>query len=416
MKKLSFTQRILENNYAILIISVVISITIWVYMSMNAGNDTNVTISNIPIQIDLSDSARELGLEVFVDSEPTASVTVTGNRTILGMVDASDLSVTAAASSINSTGNFTLPISVTKSTNSKNFQITNSTPSSVNVYVDYFKENNFPIQDGIVLNVKEGYYATTSLPYNQITVSGPQNEISKIRKVTAKAEVNRELTESIDVDADIILYDENDNELSTQLLTLSVEKLTANINVLPEKTVKLSPVFINKPPGLKLTKDLITVTPSEILIAGSEDVLDKIESVNLEPIDFSTLQNQSVTFDDLSVELPDKCKNISNSSTASIKLDLSGFAKKKFTVDNFTVDGLSDDYTSEVTSKNISVTVIGPEEEISNLDADSITAVIDTSGTTKTGSVEMPVTFKFEGTDSCWYYGTYQANLTITER
>lgn len=416
MKKRSFSQRILEKNYVIFIISVVISIAIWMYMSLNASNDTTVTLSNVPIQIELSESSRELGLQVFSGDEPTSSVTVTGNRAILGSVTEADITVTAAANSVNSSGNFTLPVSAAKKNPTSNFQITGSTPSSINVVVDYFKESTFQIQDGIVYYVKEGYYGATSMPYNSITISGPQTEVMKIKKVAARATVDRELTESVDVDADIVLYDENDNELSTKLLTMSFTTFTANVSVLPEKTVSVNPIFVNKPSGLDI-KDLVDISPSEILIAGPEDILSNLDSVNTEEIDFSTLSNEKTTFDALSINIPEKCKNISNNSTAALTLDLSGLSKKSFDVDKFTVQGLSDNYKSEVTSKSIKVTVIGPKNQIDDLSADQITAVIDTSGASgKTGSVEMPVTFKFSGASGCWAYGNYQANLIITEK
>ena len=65
MKKPPLSQRIFKNNYVLLVISLIISLSIWLYMSMNSTNDTNVTISNIPIQTELSESAKNLGLQVF---------------------------------------------------------------------------------------------------------------------------------------------------------------------------------------------------------------------------------------------------------------------------------------------------------------------------------------------------------------
>ena len=166
MKKRSLSQLIFSKNYVIFILAVIISIGIWTYMSLNSSNDTTVTISNVPIQMDLSESSRKLGLQIFTDEKQTASVTVTGNRTILGSVTESDLTVTAAASSVNSSGNFTLPVSAAKKNLSSNFQITGSTPSSVSVMVDYYKESTFQIQDKILFGVADGYYGATSLPYN----------------------------------------------------------------------------------------------------------------------------------------------------------------------------------------------------------------------------------------------------------
>ena len=416
MKKASLTQKILSRNYVLLIISLVISIGIWVYMSMNSTNDTTVTVSNIPIQIELSDSAKGLGLQVFSGDETKASVTLNGNRTMLGQVNESDIMVTASANSVSTTGNYTLPVSATKTNPSNNYQIVSCTPSSINVFVDYFKESIFKIEDEVSYNVKSGYYASTSLEYNQITISGPQTEIMKIKKVAAKAEITGELTESVEVTADIVLYDVNNNELPQKLLTLSFDTVNVKVEVMPEKTVPLKPVFINKPNGLDITSDMIKIEPSEILIAGPQDALDNIKAVNIEAIDFSTLKNSVASFDALSIEVPESCKNISNSSTAKVTLDLSEMSIKQFDVEKFTVEGLPDGYKAEVTSKSITVTVCGPKNEIEALSADDITAVIDAKDLAgKTGSVQAPVSFKFKNADSSWAYGKYTANLTISE-
>ncbi|MBQ1586593.1 CdaR family protein [uncultured Ruminococcus sp.] len=415
MKKRSLSQLIFSKNYVIFILAVIISIGIWTYMSLNSSNDTTVTISNVPIQMDLSESSRKLGLQIFTDEKQTASVTVTGNRTILGSVTESDLTVTAAASSVNSSGNFTLPVSAAKKNLSSNFQITGSTPSSVSVMVDYYKESTFQIQDKILFGVADGYYGATSLPYNSITISGPQTEVMKIKQVAAVASVEDNLLETTDVEADIVLYDENGNELSQKLLTMSFRTLTATISVLTEKSVKVEAGYVNKPSGLDLT-NLVEIHPSGILLAGPDDVMKTLVSVKTEEIDFSTLSDEAVTFNTLAINIPEKCKNISNNATAQVKIDLSGMTKKTFDVDTFKVEGLSSAYKAEVTSKNISVTVIGPKSEIESLDADKITATISATGTAvKTGSVEMPVTFRFDGASSCWAYGKYTANLNISE-
>ena len=78
---------------------------------------------------------------------------------------------------------------------------------------------------------------------------------------------------------------------------------------------------------------------------------------------------------------------------------------------------MSDQYTYKVTSKSVDVTVIGYKDDLDKMTAKQITAVIDTSNSSgKTGSVEMPVTFRFEGSTSCWAYGAYHANITITQK
>lgn len=420
MKKNKFSlNKLMQNNKFIFVLAILISFSIWVYSGLGTNNDTNVTLSNIPIQIELTDEARDNGLQIFSGSEQTASVTVTGNRAVLGAVNESDVTVTAAANTINSPNTYDLAVSASKTNPSANFQITSAVvPSSIRVVVDYFRESTYQIQDNhIVYKVADGYYGVTSLSSKAVVISGPQTEISKIDKVYAVAEIKGTLTESVETDAELVLYDKNNKKLSTELFTMDVETVKATVTVLPEKTVEVKPTFVNIPDGLEITDDMISIEPSTILLAGPAEVLNETTSVNLEAIDFSTLKAEKKTFPSLGIDIPTDCKNLSNSTSAKVTLDLSGLSSKSFTVDKFSVDGLSKEYKADVTQKNITVSIVGPKDEINSLSSSDITAVIDTSNSKGiTGSVQMPVTFKINGAKSCWAYGDYKANLTISEK
>lgn len=416
-KKLSLN-KLFQNNKFLIILSLVISTITWVYMSMGTTNDTSVTISNIPIQIELPDQLVNNGLQVFSDTEQTATVTVTGSRVVLGSISTKDITVTAATNGIDSAGTYQISLSAVKTNPSANFQIISTvTPSNVNVIVDYLRETSFPIQENVVYKVADGYYASTSLASKNITVSGPQTEIAKIAKVSASAELDGILDDSTSATADILLYDKSGNRISTDLLKMEFGTVEASISVLPEKTVKVVPEFMNKPEGLNLGDDMLSVEPSEILLAGPKKVLDNTKSIKLESIDFATLSNKRYEYNDQGINIPTDCKNISNSTAAKVVLDLSSLSKKTYTVDSFKVSGLSSEYKADVTQTNMSVTVIGSKKELENLKSSDIECIIDTSDQSGTvGSVQMPVTFKLKGTSTCWVSGSYKANITISEK
>ena len=201
------------------------------------------------------------------------------------------------------------------------------------------------------------------------------------------------------------------------MLNLDFENVEASISVLPEKTVTLKPTFNNMPSGLNITQDMISVDPPSILLAGTQEVLNRTDSITLEAIDFANLKNETYTFE-LAIDIPSDCKNISNASTAKVTLDLSPLSSKTITVEHFTVNGLTSDYTSEITQKNIDIAVYGPKNQIDKLTGSNITAVIDTSSSSGTiGSVSMPVSFTLpESAAGCWVSGSYKANLTISEK
>lgn len=419
MKKKKFSlNKLFQNNKFLIVLALVISSITWVYMSMGTTNDTSVTISNIPIQIELPDQLGNNGLQVFSDTEQTATVTVTGSRAVLGSISTKDITVTAATNGIDSAGTYQISLSAVKTNPSANFQIISTvTPSNVNVIVDYLRETSFPIQENVVYKVADGYYASTSLASKNITISGPQTEIAKIAKVSASAELDGTLDDSTSTTANITLYDKSGNKISTDLLKMEFDTVEASISVLPEKTVKVVPEFVNKPDGLDLSDNMLSVEPSKILLAGPKNVLDSTDSVKLESIDFATLSNKRYEYDAQGINIPTDCKNISNSTAAKLILDLSDLSKKTFTVDSFKVSGLSSKYKADVTQTNMSVTVIGSEKELKDLKSSDIECVIDTSDQSGTvGSVQMPVTFKLKGTSTCWVSGSYKANITISEK
>lgn len=419
MKKKKFSlNKLFQNNKFLIVLALVISSITWVYMSMGTTNDTSVTISNIPIQIELPDQLGNNGLQVFSDTEQTATVTVTGSRAVLGSISTKDITVTAATNGIDSAGTYQISLSAVKTNPSANFQIISTvTPSNVNVIVDYLRETSFPIQENVVYKVADGYYASTSLASKNITISGPQTEIAKIAKVSASAELDGTLDDSTSTTANIILYDKSGNKISTDLLKMEFDTVEASISVLPEKTVKVVPEFVNKPDGLDLDDNMLSVEPSKILLAGPKNVLDSTDSVKLESIDFATLSNKRYEYDAQGINIPTDCKNISNSTAAKLILDLSDLSKKTFTVDSFKVSGLSSKYKADVTQTNMSVTVIGSEKELKDLKSSDIECVINTSDQSGTvGSVQMPVTFKLKGTSTCWVSGSYKANITISEK
>mgnify|MGYP000208302366 CR=1 FL=1 len=141
-KKLSLN-KLFQNNKFLIILALVISTITWVYMSMGTTNDTTVTISNIPIQIELPDQLDNNGLQVFRDAEQTATVTVTGSRAVLGSIGTKDITVTGATNGIDSAGTYQLSLSAVKANPSANFQIISTvTPSNVNVIVDYQRETS----------------------------------------------------------------------------------------------------------------------------------------------------------------------------------------------------------------------------------------------------------------------------------
>lgn len=409
--------KLFRNNKFILVLSFVVAVIFWIVTSFDSENGTTRVISDIPIDISLSDEATASGLRIFSGNDETASVTVSGNRVTLGSISKEDIIVSAqTANTINTAGTYTLSLSPSKANVGDDFTITSQpSPSVITVYVDYYREKTFNIVDNVIYQVADGYYASSTLSSKTVTITGPQSEISKIDTVSVSDKLGQIISSDAHLTLPIKLYDSSGYEISSNLLTLSVNEVDVDVSVLPEKSVSLMANFKNKPSGLTVNSDYLSVDPEKILIAGPATVINNISSLNLDDIDFSSLSNKKQTVE-ANVMLPDNCRNLSNKNTANVTLDFSSMESKTVTVTKFSVEGLSKNYKSNVTTQSLDVQVIGPKEQLEELDDSNLKAVIDTStvdGTT--GSTSMPVKISISGADRCWIYGEYEANLSITK-
>ncbi|MCR5652841.1 MAG: hypothetical protein K6F88_03480 [Ruminococcus sp.] len=415
MKRNRFT-RLFKNNKFLLILSLIISIAIWITMSLSDTNDTNATINDIPIQINLSDDAVDNGLQIFTGNDQKASVTVSGNRLSIGSISNDDIIVSApTAGTISTAGTYPLSLTAKKANSSDRFEIVSTvSPSVITIFVDQFKESDFDIINKITYKVSKGYHAVVTTSAESITVSGPQSEVEKVASVGIVGEISGELKDNTSLECDVKLFDNSGSVITSNLLTLSDEKVTANFSVLPYKEVPVKLAFKNQPSELNMDY-YSNILPDTIKIAAEQSVLDKLTSISTTPIDFNKLKNKSYDFEQ-KLDIPSKCVNISDTDTVDVKLNLSSFKTKTLKVSSeyFTMTGLGDGYSYSIDTDSLNITLVGPRSELSRITESDLNCEIDGSSIDGTiGSIPLPVKFKVDGNSSCWVTGSYKVNVNV---
>lgn len=412
-------RRLFKNNKFLLIISLIISISIWITVSVSDTNDTTATVSNIPIQISLSKDAEDNGLQIFSGNDMQASVTVTGNRLSIGQISSDDIIVSApTAGTISTSGTYPLSLTAKKTNSSDNFEIVSTvSPSVISVLVDKYKETEFDIENHIKYKVSEGYHAVVTTSSDTITVSGPQGEVDKVASVGIVGEISGELKSNTSMECDVKLFDNSGSIITSNLLTLSDDKVTANFSVLPYKEVPVKVAYENQPDSLNMDY-YSNILPNKIKIAAPQEILDKLTHINTTPIDFATLKNKSYDFEQ-KLDIPSKCVNISETDTVDVKINLSSFKTRKLKVssDYFKMTGLSDEYSYSIATDSLNITLVGPASQVRKITPDDLTCEVDGSsidGTT--GSITLRVKFKVNGKTSCWVTGQYKVNVTVDKQ
>lgn len=411
-----FFSKIFRNKIFLIILSFIISLTVWVSINMGDYGETSYVVSNIPITINLPENAEKQGLKVFNNEELKGSVTVSGNRSIIGSLTADDIQIVPEQTDLlTSAGSYSLSLVAKKTGASLNYTIDSVSPSTVYIKLDRNRKITQKIEQNISYTIPNGYYGTVLLSEDEVSISGPETEIKKIDKVVIKGKINKELSSSYKSEYKVKLLDSFGEELTnTDTLSISPSTVTATVSVLQMKEVGVDLSSKNAPTGIDLT-EYYTIEPDKISLAGESDDIKNISRITTDTIDFSSLKNNDYNISK-GLNIPNKCIDINSVNSVNVKLNLSSMKKKYLTIDNFQVNGLDDNYSGEVTTASLKVTIYGTKESIDKINKDNIISYVDLSDTDiSVGSKTMPIQLSLQNIDGCWIYGSYSVVVDITE-
>lgn len=406
-----------NNNKFVMVFSIVLAFIAWIIVTSSSQEEIAAIITNIPVKIELSEDAKEEGLMVFGGENLKAEVTISGSRLTVGSVTNNDIEVVAQANSITMPGNYPIQLTAKKIGSNTNFDISsNISPSFVTVMVDRNREIELDVKNLVQYSIDDNYYAPTpTISEPKIKVSGPESIISQIDHIAAVGMIGDNLTKTTSISSQLVFYDKYGEVITSDYISASAAEVTVTVQVFAKKHLYFTVDLENKPSGLEISEDWITIEPSGIEVAVNEDLFEGLAPVNLGSIDLSKvpLSGGEYVFD---IVLPVGCRNLNTEyETATVKIDMSKMSKKTFSVETFRIDNIPQDKKAECTTNKILVTIIGLKEDIEKISESQIVAKIDISTLSENlGHTEVPVNIVINGNNTCWAYGDYTADIIIS--
>ena len=355
--------RVFENNTILLIFSFLAAAAIWFAMMASNSESRATVIRNVPINVEISDTAQEAGVRVFGMSTSTTDVSITGNSLITSKVTSEDIGVTATldpsvsmltGSSLQQT---TLSLRAAKKGNTlAEYEVESVSPSEITVVYDKYKETQLTLETNFQYTTAENYYApsTPTLSTELITVSGPESSVNKVARAVLEYKFSEELTQSKSLSCKVTLYDANGNVLD----------------------------------------------PTELYLKLSDD----------------TVEPENNTFT-VSIPVPSGVTNVTRVENATVTFNLNGYKETSVLTSNISVINVPEGMEAELSTKTLTLKIIGTAAQISKLTGDSVFCTVDLSTVTDpSGSMEAPVTVTINNADSCWATGSYTAHVTLSPK
>ena len=410
---------LLGNNRALGVIAFLLAIVIWLAVSINESPVVERVVRDVKVEVDES-MPSQLGYEAFGADNLYVDVTVSGKRYEVGdnVLSADDLTVTAVTSSVDSPGKYTLQLRAASKASNPDYKIVGKSKDTVDVFFDAPKTIDVPVEpvvrsSGNLVDTSK-YMTQDPIPsQTSIAVKGPATYVEQISHAYAYVDTSGNLKNSETFDATLKIVDDNDNAVR-YLSTDAEEAITVTIPVYERTTLPVTVEFSNTPSAYIAKAPKFSISPSTIDVAVDPDQLSGMKSLSIGTIDFSQIEPGTTTVtlkaSGMTAGIPldpddvfDVTVNVGNLSTRTITVN-----KPKVKVTNNATD-----FSVKPVSEPLTVTLIGPEEDLADLSASSITFTADLTGRdVEAGTVRLALTPSVSS-ETCWCYGTYTCRATI---
>ena len=402
-----------------LIVSVLAAMCLWVYVMTVVNPDVDLVIGNIPVTFSGAEVLQEdHGLVITGDYQEFVSVHFYGKNADLKTLDQhkDEIKAVVDVSKVRSTKEYTMTYDITLPSAVSASSITRADKNPTNITFTVERQIRKSVEvkgDFSNVRIAEGFMLdSTSFDYDSITVEGPESIVGTIdcAQVTLdRSNVDKTITETVSY----VLLDKDGNQVDTSELTLSADAIDVTMKIVKYQVVPLEVEFIDGGGAKAETDVTYTADIQAVTLSGDVTVLDGLNSIQLEPIDLSTLSSNDETIT-RTILIPNDVKNVSGQEEVSIHVIIHGKQIKTLRTTIIVFIGVDEEkFKATSLSQQVQVTIRADASDAQKILAGNIRIVADMSGYTQEGTYQVPVSVYVNGYDSAGAIGQYSiaANL-----
>jgi YbbR domain-containing protein len=232
---------------------------------------------------------------------------------------------------------------------------------------------------------------------NIVQVSGAASQIDKIDQLRVEIDVSNE-SEDFTTTGVPKVYDADGREINSTNMTFGVSEVKVTGTLLNTKTVPLNIEVTGEPvDGYQYIST--DYEPKSIVVAGDESDLAKISAVTI-PFDIEGKYSDVESEVNLADYIPKGIELTEDSQTVMVNVKIQKLQSKVFTfsVKNVQVKNLSDsmvfNFDPSTSSDDITVRVLGLEEDLDKLTINDLNPYIDLKGMNKEGTQVVEIQFQ----------------------
>lgn len=391
-EKKSFLSDVLLPNLGIKILSLIGAILVWLVI-INIDDPYRTKTFQVSVETINENAIASVNKVFEITSGEIASVRVSGKRSVIDKLDATDIRATADLSHLSSVNAVTIEPSLRKKLSS---EVSLECSDVLKVSLENMASKQLKITIVTEGTPADGYSIgdCTAKP-NIIRVTGGESTISQIETVKVFLNVDG-VSEDFNSRLEPVAFNGSDKAVTASTLSFSETKIKVRAKVLENKTVPVR-INITGTPADGYEYVETECLPTEIEVAGSVKKLSDISEVEI-PIDISGLTDsssaleQTVNVNDYlkvdGITIPEEYESISIKITIEKKITRQVevlFQDIKF---NNLDKGLMADIEDQ--GQSVSVTILGRQSILNALPDSALVAYIDCQNR-KEGTYQLPI-------------------------
>lgn len=381
-----------ESKVFNIILSILIALGLWAYVTASVTDVGESTVRNIPVTVVGEEALNAKGLMIDPNTKLTVSARVSGNRTLLVNMASNPgeyFSATINVAEITEPGTYDLNCTITPEFTSltstgvrvmdqegKTIQVTVTRLMSKTVEVrgvfegtvdedNNYRANPVEVTPGTI-KVQGPETLVNQVEYAQVTITG-----DKLTK-TYTGELGFQL---MTADGEVV----DDDDLTTNVNTVSV--------VMPVVKTMEVPLNVEYIYGGGITEDnferyvTVDIQPATIQVSGDEADVSYLEgkTITVGKIDLSQVIQDQQEFV-FPIELTPELSNDSGITQATVTVTIRGLETKTVETSNIDVINTPSGFTADAVTQSLQVKVRGPADALDTVEGYQIRVVVDLEG------------------------------------
>ena len=374
------------KNLSLKILSAIFAVVLWTVIVNVYDPTTSYTFSNVSVQLINTESLTDKNYSYEIVEGGKISVYVSGPKSIVTNIKASDIVATADLSKISAFADYVdIHVSVVKDGQVLNNVEATPKTSAVRLSIENRDTKTVNVVSEITGSAADGYAVVRRvLNPTSVKVTGPSSVIDNIDHAGISFDVTG-ATADVTGTADIHLYDSDNNEINDSSVELTQTSVGYTAQVVRTKTVSIEVKTSGKPAdGYRVSG--VTLNRDSVVVYGDTNMLN----INVDGLTENKVYKFGLS------DFIDKSLTILDNARIEVTVRIESTGNKTITLNtsDIKVSGLETGMSYSFEDRTFSIDVEGSETAIAALDASAITMTADLSTYTTSGIQSITLSVK----------------------